>query len=197
MNSLVDEVRWVLLRIHVTVSGQHYHHCRMSFYSDHKSVIWTAKWFTPGTALVLMCYTMSLPLPLNNYSATATEMPDELDNYVICQMWIQTGLKWPKDKGVCRQNDDFVWQRKSLTRLFSIELRSWGKKGPAIVLLNHLWGLKCALQTFFMWYLMSFFCLRQANRGEGGGDFSTAGDLCWESPATSEQTYALFIHLFT
>ena len=100
-------------------SGQHFHHCRMSFmsfYCDHKSVMWTGKWFTPGTALVLMCYTMSLPLPLNNYSTTATEMPDELDNnYVICQMWIQTGLKWPKDKGVRRQNDDFVWQRKSLT----------------------------------------------------------------------------------
>lgn len=36
--------------------------------------------------------------------------------------------------------------------------------------------------------------LLQANRGEGGGNFSITGDLCWESPATGETTAFIFAH---
>lgn len=41
---------------------------------------------------------------------------------------------------------------------------------------------------------MHFFCALQANWREGGGDLPTAGDLCWESPATSEPSSFCFIH---
>lgn len=34
----------------------------------------------------------------------------------------------------------------------------------------------------------------QADRGEGGWNFSTTGDLCWESPATSETMAFIFAH---
>lgn len=34
--------------------------------------------------------------------------------------------------------------------------------------------------------------LLQADRGEGGWNFSITGDLCWESPATSETTAYIF-----
>lgn len=150
MNSLVDEVRWVPLA-----------HTRCFPFllsllwttwllaGDVSNVIlFTVKWFTgelvkSRDTLLWMCYTMSLTLPLNCI-APVIEMPGEQDNsYVKYQMSIQTGLKWPKDIGVCRWNCYRGSQRKSLTCLFQME-----QNGPEVKITKHQ---TCLCNTIATW----------------------------------------------
>lgn len=102
-----------------------------------------------------------------------------------------------------RYHESVMWRVK----LFTAELRSRDspKKEICVTVSStflsswhvHVMGRICfCTLVLFKMFMLSFGVL-QANRGEGSGDLSTAGDLCWESPATSELTSLQFVHPVT
>ena len=95
---------------------------------------------------------LSLPLPLNDTPVVIEMAGEQDDNYVKYQMSIQTGLKWPKDRGVCRWNCYCGSQRETLTCLFQME----NKNGPEVTIIcpwniNAIWKGLNMLCNFCSW----------------------------------------------
>lgn len=154
------------------------------------------KWCRCSCVSVLQCHPTSHWITL---VAVVIEMPAEQDDsYTKYQMLIQTGLKWPKDIGVCRWNHFHDIQIKSC--LFQMEQNSFG---PEVKIAKHqtcpnntnaIWKGLHMLGTLFSWNISCLpFCACQANWGEGGGDLTTPGDLRWESSSASKQSSSHFL----
>lgn len=149
--------------------------------SDRNSrVIYLGKLQLTRGSLVWMCYTVgNIPL--------VTEMPGEWDNnYWKYQMSSQTGLKWPKkwvfaDEIITMEAAENYWSE------------NFQMSEPVPVLLVPSGR---ASHDVFMEYFTLRFCACQANRGESGGDLTSPGDLCWESPTTGELSSLCFLRLW-